>query len=51
VTWADSFISPLKEGMLQIFVTLKNPLPLVWFEPAYLASNVKHDNHQTTEDD
>jgi hypothetical protein len=48
---ADSFTSPLKEGMVQIFIILKIPLPSARYEPANLGSNGKHANHQTTKDD
>jgi hypothetical protein len=48
---ADGFISPPKEGVLRIFITLKNPSPSAEFKPANLGSNVKHANHYTTEDD
>jgi hypothetical protein len=41
---ASGFISPLKEGVLQIFITLKNSSPL----PANLGSNGKHANRYTT---
>jgi hypothetical protein len=37
--------------MLQMFVTLKNPLPSVWFEAINLGSNGKHANHYITEKD
>jgi hypothetical protein len=33
---ADSFTSPLKEGVLRIFIALESPLPMVRTEPADL---------------
>jgi hypothetical protein len=48
---ANGFNSSPKEGVLQIFIALKNPLSSVGFEPANLVSNGKHANHYTTEDD
>jgi hypothetical protein len=36
------FTSPLKEVVLQIFITLKNPSSLDGFEPANLGSNGKN---------
>jgi hypothetical protein len=36
---ADSFTSPPKEGMLRIFVALKNPSPSAGFDPANPGSN------------
>jgi hypothetical protein len=46
---ADGFSSPHKEGVLRIFIALKNLLPSTGFEPSNLGSNSKHSNHQTTE--
>jgi hypothetical protein len=48
---ADSFTSPLKEGLLWIFIALKNPSPCDRFVPANLGSNGKHAKHYTTKDD
>jgi hypothetical protein len=48
---ADGFTSPPKEGVLQIFITHKNPSLSAGFEPVNLGSNGKNDNHYTTEDD
>jgi hypothetical protein len=48
---ADGFTFPPKEGVLRIFVALKNPLPSVGFQPANIGSRGKHANHHTTEDD
>jgi hypothetical protein len=45
---ANSFTSPLKEGMLWIFIALKNQSPMVTSEPMDLGSNGKHI---TTKDD
>jgi hypothetical protein len=42
---ADSFTSPPKEGMLWIFVTLKNQSSSAGFESMILGSNGKHTNH------
>jgi hypothetical protein len=47
----DGCTSPPKEGMLQIFITFKNPLPSAGFEPTNLRSNGKYANHYTTKDD
>jgi hypothetical protein len=47
---ANDFTSPLKEGVLWIFIALKNPSPSVGSEPANLGSNGKHANNQTPED-
>jgi hypothetical protein len=47
----DRFTFSLKEGMLQIFIALKNPLPSAGFEPMSLGSIGKHTSHYTTEDD
>jgi hypothetical protein len=48
---ASGFTFPPKEGVLRIFVALKNPLPSVGFQPANIGSRGKHANHHTTEDD
>jgi hypothetical protein len=48
---ADGFTSPPREGVLRIFIALKNPSPSAGFEPANLESNIKHANHYATEDD
>jgi hypothetical protein len=37
-----ALLPPLKEGMLQTFITLKNPSPLVGFEPTNLGFNGKN---------
>jgi hypothetical protein len=41
---------PPKDGLLWIFITLKNPSPLAGSEPANPRSNGKHANHYCTED-
>jgi hypothetical protein len=48
---ADIFTSPLKEGVLRIFIALEFSSPLARFEPANLESNGQHANQYTTEDD
>jgi hypothetical protein len=45
------FTSPLKEVVLWICVTLKNPLSLAGFEPANLGSSGNHSNHLITKGD
>jgi hypothetical protein len=42
---ASGFISPPNEGVLWIFIALKNPWPLAGFEPMNLGSNRKHADH------
>jgi hypothetical protein len=41
----DGFTSPLKEVVLWIFSTLKNPSTSVGIEPANLGSSGEHANH------
>jgi hypothetical protein len=48
---ADGFTSPLKEGVLSIFIALKNPSPSARSEHANLESNGKQANHYNTEDE
>jgi hypothetical protein len=48
---ADGFISRRKEGVLRIFIALKNPSHSAGYEPANVWSNVKHTHCYTTEDD
>jgi hypothetical protein len=48
---ADGFNSPPKEGLLLIFIALKNPSSSPGFEPSNLGYIGKHENHQTTEND
>jgi hypothetical protein len=38
---ADGFTSPLKEGVLRIFIVLKNSSPSAGFEPVNFESNGK----------
>jgi hypothetical protein len=46
------FISHLKEGVLRIFIAIKNPSPSAGFEPANVVFNGKHVSHYlTTADD
>jgi hypothetical protein len=40
----------MKEGVLRIFIALKNPSPSAGSEHANLESNGKQANHYTTED-
>jgi hypothetical protein len=40
-----------KEGVILIFIDLKNPSPSAGIEPANLVSNGKRASHYTTEDD
>jgi hypothetical protein len=42
---ADGFTSAAKEGVLRIFIALKNPSPSAGFDPANLGSKSKHANH------
>jgi hypothetical protein len=37
-----------KEGVLRIFIALKNPSPWPGFEPATFGSSGQHTNHYTT---
>jgi hypothetical protein len=37
------------EGVLRIFIALKNPSPWPGFEPATFGSSGKHTDHNTTE--
>jgi hypothetical protein len=36
------------EGVLRIFIALKNPSPWLRFEPATFGSSGQHTNHYTT---
>jgi hypothetical protein len=45
---ADSFTTPLKEGMLRVIITVKNSLLSARFEPMNLGSSGTHDNHYAT---
>jgi hypothetical protein len=42
------FTSHPKEGVLRIFIALKNPSPWPSFEPATFGSSGQHTNHYTT---
>jgi hypothetical protein len=44
----SSFVFPLEEGVLQIFIVLKNQSPWMGLNPANLGSNGKLANHYTT---
>jgi hypothetical protein len=41
---ADGFTSPPKEGVLRIFITLKNPSPLAGSEPANFEAESRLNN-------
>jgi hypothetical protein len=47
----DGFTSPPAEGVLRIFITIKNSSPSAGFQTANLPSNCKHANHYITKDD
>jgi hypothetical protein len=47
----DDFASTPKEGVLRIFIVLKNLSPPAGFQTENLGSNGKHANHYATEDD
>jgi len=47
----DGFTSPPKEGVLRIFISLKQSISSVGSEPANLGSNCKHANHYTAGND
>jgi hypothetical protein len=42
------FTSLREEGVLRIFIALKNPSPWSGFEPAIFGSSGQHTNHYTT---
>jgi hypothetical protein len=42
---ANGFSSPPKEGVLRIFIALKNPSPSAEFEPANVGSSGKYANY------
>jgi hypothetical protein len=46
---ADGFTFPPKEGVLRIFIALKNPSPSARFRPANIVSSGKHTNDYATE--
>jgi hypothetical protein len=39
-----------EEGVLRIFIALKNPSPWPGYEPATFGSSGKHTNHYTTKE-
>jgi hypothetical protein len=41
---------PSEEGVLRIFITLKNPSPWPGYEPATFGSSGQHTNHCTTKE-
>jgi hypothetical protein len=48
-TWDIPALLPIREeGVLQIFIALKNPSPLPGFEPATFGSSGQHTNHYIT---
>jgi hypothetical protein len=47
MTWG--FTYPLKEGVLRIFIALRDPSPPAGIEPANLGSIGRHTSHYTTE--
>jgi hypothetical protein len=49
-TWISGFASHKKDGVLRIFIGLKNPSPRAGFKPATLGSIDKPANHYTTEE-
>jgi hypothetical protein len=49
MTWDLPALLPIRqEGVLRIFITLKNPLPWLGFEPATFGSSGQHTKHTTT---
>jgi hypothetical protein len=46
-----ALLSPPKEVVLRIFITLKNPSTSVGIEPTNLGSSGEHANHKSTEVD
>jgi hypothetical protein len=46
----SGFTSPPKEGVLRIFIALKNSSPAAGFAPAKLDFICKHANYYTIED-
>jgi hypothetical protein len=44
------FTSPPKEGVLRIFIALKNPSSLQGLNPTNTGSGDKHTDHYTTEE-
>jgi hypothetical protein len=48
-TWDLPALLPIREeGVLRIFIALKNPSPWPGFEPETLVSSDQHTNHYTT---
>jgi hypothetical protein len=48
-TWGLPALLPIREeGVLRIFIALKNPSPWPVFEPATFWSSGQHTNHYTT---
>jgi hypothetical protein len=48
-TWdLPALLSIREEGVLRIFIALKNPSPWPGFKPATFVSSVQHTNHYTT---
>jgi hypothetical protein len=45
VTWVRRLYFPSWEGVLRVFIALKNPSPSAEFEHANLRSNGKHGYH------
>jgi hypothetical protein len=49
MTWDLPALLPIREeGVLRIFITLKNPSPWLDFEAATFGSSGQHTNHYTT---
>jgi hypothetical protein len=49
MTWDLPALLPVwEEGVLRIFITLKNPSPLLGFETATFGASGQHTNHYTT---
>jgi hypothetical protein len=49
MTWDLPALLPIREeGVLRIFIALKNPLPWPGFEPTTFGSSSQHTNHYTT---
>jgi hypothetical protein len=49
MTWDFPALLPIsEEGLLRIFIALKNPSPWPVFEPATFGSSDQHTNHYTT---
>jgi hypothetical protein len=49
MTWDLPALLPIREeGVLRIYIALKNPSPWPGFEPATFGSSGQHTNHYTT---